>query len=109
MHYQANHVNGFNSSTREGASNSGQGVKRPAVDEKMNQQNNQLGVSSNNQRSTQRRKLLFEYGLEKNFSNGNTTNGSGTFAQNGDPNAQGYNSKTNAANSINLKGMSGQA
>ena len=28
MHYQANQINGFNSSTREGASNSGQGVKR---------------------------------------------------------------------------------
>ena len=57
------------------------------MDEKLNAQNNQLGVSSNNQRSTQRRKLLFEYGLEKNFSNGNTTNGSGTFPHNADPNA----------------------
>ena len=52
MHYQANHVNGFNSSTREGASNSGQGVKRQGLDEKINPQNNQIGVSSNNQRST---------------------------------------------------------
>ena len=33
MHYQANQVNGFNSSTREGASNSGQGVKRQLADD----------------------------------------------------------------------------
>lgn len=80
-------MNGFNSSTREGASNSGQGGKRQLVDEQLNGQSNGIGVNSNNQRSTQRRKLLFEYGLEKNFSNGNTTNGSGSFPVNSDPNS----------------------
>lgn len=83
MHYQANNVNGFNSANRDGASNSGQGAKRQLADE---QANGQYAVNSNNQRSTQRRKLLFEYGLEKNFSNGNTTNGSGSFPVNSDPN-----------------------
>ena len=79
MHYQANQVNGFSASTREAASNNGDGATKQQADDQANAQSN--GLNSNNQRSTQRRKLLFEYGLEKNFSSSATANASGPFPQ----------------------------
>ena len=83
-----------------------QSLKKQQPEDKLNNQNNQISQNStNNKIDKQRRKLLFEYGLEKNFSNANTTNGSGHFAHNNtEPGVNAYNSKSNGlSNGPNLK------
>ena len=112
-------MNGFSVGSRESGSHSGQashGGRRQLTDEKVlasNQaqaQNNNANYQSNNQRQMQRRKLLFEYGLEKKIqSQAAAPQSSSGFPSTSEQNGLSYSSKTAAKTGPVQKSTSNQS